>query len=78
MLRISIKSREKIYFEGEASVVSSVNETGAFDVLSEHANFITLINGKVSVIKIDGSKEDFSVGKGVLRVASDFVNIFVH
>ena len=41
-LQVKISDREKILFEGEAFAVSSKNEIGIFDVLGEHANFVTV------------------------------------
>ncbi len=76
-LNVVVRSRSKIYFEGSAKIVSSNNETGVFDVLPHHANFITLVGKFVTVILADGGEQRFEIDKGVMRVFEDKVDIYL-
>ena len=76
-LNVVVRSRSKTYFEGLAKVVSSKNDTGVFDVLPHHANFITLVNKFVTVTLADGGEQKFEIDKGVMRVFEDKVDIYL-
>lgn len=57
-LHVKIISPKETIFDGEALSVSSINSLGPFDVLAQHANFITIIEGVPIVIKTpDKNKE---------------------
>lgn len=43
LLQVKILTPLMLLFEGKALSVSSVNSEGRFDILPQHANFITLI-----------------------------------
>lgn len=76
-LTVIVKSRKKTFFDGEALSVSSNNDTGEFDVLPHHANFITMIKDFVRVTKPDGGSEEFEAKKGVMRVYEDHVDLYL-
>ena len=75
-LQVKISDREKILFEGEAFAVSSKNEIGIFDVLGEHANFVTTVAEYVEVRKNIDNKVRFDMERGILRVKENVVEIF--
>ncbi len=43
LLHVIIRSPKQILYEGEALSVSGVNSVGKFDVLPQHANFVTMV-----------------------------------
>lgn len=64
-------------FSDKAFAVTSENAVGTFDILPQHANFITQIFNKI-VVKTEGSPErKFEFKSGVLEVSDDKVNIFL-
>lgn len=65
------------HFIGKASVVSSENKLGKFDILPYHINFITLIFKKVSILTIQKEKVEFQFERGVLIVRENEVKIFL-
>lgn len=89
-LFISIKSPEKTVFEGIVTGVSSYNDKGPFDILSEHENFITIIKKKLVIFPIQTSpsrvsrgtdsgpsgKMEWDIDQGVLKVRENKVNVF--
>lgn len=68
-LSVVIKDRNKIIYEGNAFSLSGVNETGPFSVLPQHANFITLIKGKLIIDKDTKDEKEFQIDRGVLHVS---------
>ncbi|KKR85805.1 MAG: hypothetical protein UU32_C0034G0005 [Candidatus Woesebacteria bacterium GW2011_GWB1_41_10] len=75
-LQVKISDRERTIFEGEAFAVSSKNMVGPFDVLGEHANFVTTIIESVEVHKSESGKVRFDMERGILRVKENLVEIF--
>lgn len=76
-ITVIVKSRKKTFYDGEAKAVSSNNETGEFDILPHHANFITMIKDFVKVTKPDSAEEEYEVKKGVMRVFEDHVDVYL-
>jgi F0F1-type ATP synthase epsilon subunit len=76
-LEIDIKSRKKEYFVGRANTLTSINETGEFDVLPYHANFITLIRDFIILDAKKGSERKIDIDTGVLSVEDNIVKIYL-
>lgn len=76
-LEVDIRNRKEQFFKGKAKTVSSVNDTGEFDVLPQHANFVTLIKAYVIVDKGLPSEKKFEVDNGVLASKTDSVDVYL-
>jgi len=76
-ISLSIINRQGILFSGRVKAVSSYNEKGLFDILSEHENFISLIYEKIVIHKNDNQEEQIKIESGVLRVYKNKVDIYV-
>ncbi|MBI2009459.1 hypothetical protein HYS84_03605 [Candidatus Saccharibacteria bacterium] len=77
-MRVKIYAPFSIYFDGPADSVSATNDTGPFDILPRHKNFISLLKpGKVTVRR--AGQKDFSmhVNQAVMHVKSDRVTVFL-
>lgn len=75
-LFVSISSPEKILWEGEAESVSSENSKGAFDILSGHSNFVTIIEKKPLVVRrLDGDRE-FEFSTAIIYVHQNHITIY--
>jgi F0F1-type ATP synthase epsilon subunit len=77
-IRIKIYSPFKIYFDEAANSISAVNETGPFDILPGHKNFMSLLKPCIINVKMAG-KPDFelSVSRGVMHVRTNEVTVFL-
>lgn len=66
------------YFDGEALSVSAVNDTGPFDILPRHKNFMTLLSPCVLTVRMPG-KPDFQmeIKQAVMHVKADQVTVFL-
>lgn len=78
MLHVRIQNDEQgIEWEGEAHSVSSENSQGQFDILPEHAYFVTIIKKKEIVITGgDGIEKKILPTLAVLSVKENNVNIY--
>lgn len=76
-LQITIRARTGILYQGTALSVTAANSSGVFDVLPQHANFISLIEGDISLQNEAGEQQSFTSKKGILRVKDNTVNILI-
>lgn len=75
---IKVYSPFKDYYEGKAFSVSAVNETGAFDVLPKHHNFITLLSSCDLVIRTTmKGQQIIQISGGIMHVKADKVIVFL-
>ncbi len=75
-LRVVVLSPKGVVWEGKALSVASANSQGPFDLLPQHAHFISLIqNEKINVLTENGIKA-FQYKNAVIRVIDDTVTIF--
>ena len=74
---LKIRNRENIIFDGLVSSISSVNDTGKFDILPEHANFISLIKDVITIRDVGGKTREIKIGSGILRVLNNRASIYL-
>lgn len=77
-MRVKIYAPFKVYFDGPAASLSGTNETGPFDILPGHKNFMSLLNPDIVTVRQPG-RPDFliRVSQGLMHVKSDQVTIFL-
>lgn len=76
-MQIKVYSPFQIYFDDAAKSISGSNETGAFDILPGHHNFITLLNAGELTIRTDKEKRTIKIARGMMHVKSDRVIVFL-
>lgn len=76
-MHVKVAAPYKVYFNGKAESVSAVNDTGPFDILPEHHNFITLLNPCDVIVQLGNQKETIPINRGVMHVKKDRVLIFL-
>ncbi|PIS14639.1 hypothetical protein COT64_01570 [Candidatus Shapirobacteria bacterium CG09_land_8_20_14_0_10_39_12] len=77
LLSLTVMTREKVLFEGEAKAVSSINEIGAFSVLPQHANFVSVVKDFLTVIKPNGETVTFQTKTGLLKIWENEARVFL-
>ncbi len=75
-LKVIINSPDKIIWNGVATSVSSKNSAGSFDVLPEHANFITMIQNEPIIVRFLDKEHIFTYKNSVLSVYNGIVTIY--
>jgi F0F1-type ATP synthase epsilon subunit len=76
-LHLRVHSKEGILFDGNAMAISSYNNEGPFDVLPEHAHFISIVLKEATIYKNENDKEHLIFGKGVLKIKDNMGDIFI-
>lgn len=76
-INVDIRNRKEQFFSGVAKTVSSLNDTGEFDVLPQHANFVTLIKGYVIIDKKLPTEKKFEIENGVLAAKTGAVDVYL-
>lgn len=76
-LEVTIRNPQQVVYSGKADSITSANETGPFDILPMHANFITII--KENVIVHQKGQKDITVplDEGIMKVYENTINIFL-
>lgn len=77
IVHIKVYSPFKNYFDGEAFSISAENDTGPFDILPKHHNFMTLLNPCDLVIDSPTGEQRIKITRGVMHVKADLVTIFL-
>ena len=77
-MHVKVYAPFKVYFDGEAESISAVNDTGPFDILPKHHNFMTLVsNGDVIVRSNGGNEEKIPINRGIMHVKADEIVVFL-
>ena len=77
LLHVTVRNRERVFFDSPALAVTSYNATGKFDILPEHVNFISIIKQSITIYREDKSTQEFKISTGVLKVNRNMVEIFL-
>ena len=74
---LKVVSREGVLFEGEVSSITSNNEKGVFDVLGQHANFISLISKGLIIRDLEDNEREIKFDNALLKVYKNNVEVYV-
>jgi len=72
-----VKSRDGVVYEGDVDSITSFNEAGEFDILSQHANFISLIQKKLIIRDTQGQEKEIPIQNALLRMKGNSVEVFL-
>jgi len=76
-LELFVRSRTKNYFQGKVKSISSVNQTGEFDILPLHANFITLVTKYLIMDKSLPTEKKIEFDSAVVSVIGGKIDVYV-
>ena len=77
LLKAKVRDTENILFEGETDRISSFNEVGPFDIYPMHANFISIINNKLTLYNKKKIIKELSFEQAVMKVKKDVAHIYL-
>ncbi len=75
-MHAKVYSPFQVYFDGEATSLSAENDTGPFDVLPQHKNFISLLK-PCEVIVRGAAESRFKITQGILLVRDNQATVFL-
>jgi len=76
-ISIKVYAPFKVYYEGEGYSVSAVNETGPFDILPGHHNFLCMLLPCNLVIQTADGQKDIKISRALMHVNAGHVTVFV-
>lgn len=75
---VVVHSPFRTYYDGPAFSVSAENDTGPFDVLPGHHNFITLLSPcEITLRTLKKGEQKIRISGGIMHVKADLVTIFL-
>ena len=78
LIYVKVYSPYNLFFDGMAKSISAVNDTGPFDILPRHHNFMTLVNAGEVIIKTENGEDNkIRITNGVMHVRSNKVTLFL-
>lgn len=77
IINVKVRDTENILFEGEIDRISSFNEVGPFDVYPMHANFISIINKKLTLYLKKKIVKELTFEQAVMKVKKDAAHIYL-
>lgn len=77
ILAVEIITPDEVIFKGEARLITSFNESGEFDILPFHENFITAIKEKIIIFLKNDQKKELTLQSGIMRIREGKVEVFL-
>jgi F0F1-type ATP synthase epsilon subunit len=74
---VRITAPFKSYYDGVAISITAVNDTGKFDVLANHHNFITILNPGEIVVRDEQGNHTIKTDRAIMHVKSNIVTVFL-
>ena len=75
-IHLLIKNKDGKILEEDVLAITSTNDSGLFDILPMHENFISLIHEKITIHN-SGESRDIPIDTALLRAQNDEVHIFM-
>lgn len=76
-MQVKVYSPFRVYFDQEANSISAVNNTGPFDILPRHHNFMTLLTPGTIIIRTDAGEQKILISRGIMHVKANQVIVFL-
>jgi len=76
-MAIKVYAPFKVYYEGEGYSVSAVNDTGPFDILPKHHNFLCMLVPCDLKIHDQNGEKIIKIHRALMHVKADRVVVFV-
>jgi hypothetical protein len=76
-IAVKVYAPFQVFFEGQAISVTGVNETGPFDILPHHRNFLCMLVPSELVIRTPYEEKRIKVSRALMHVKADKITVFV-
>lgn len=76
-MHVKVYSPFQTYFDDVAYSISASNDTGLFDILPGHRNFLTLLGACKVVVATAQGKRSIQITRGMMYVKADRVIVFL-
>ena len=76
-IAVKVYAPFKVYYEGEAYSLSAVNDTGPFDVLPKHHNFLCMLVPCTLTVQSPSGVQNIRVNRALMHVKANRVVVFM-
>ncbi len=76
-LKLKIVSPEKIEFDGEVTSVALPGDAGRFEILENHAPFISSLKEGLIEYALEGGKQSVEIQAGFISVKDNVVEVCI-
>ena len=76
-MHIKVYSPFQTYFDDRANSISAINDTGPFDILTGHRNFMTLVSACEIIIRTDSGEQKIKIARAVMHVKANDIVVFL-
>lgn len=76
-MHVKVYSPFHTYFDDRAQSFSAVNDTGPFDILPGHRNFMTLVSPCELVIRTEAGENKIKIARAVMHVKANDIVVFL-
>ena len=76
-MAVKVYAPFQVYYEGEAESLTAENETGPFDILPKHHNFLCMLVPCELVIKTPFDTQKVKISRALMHVKAEKVTVFV-
>lgn len=76
-MAVKVYAPFKVYYEGEAYSLSAKNDTGPFDILPKHHNFLCMLLPGELIIETPAGQKIIKIHRALLHVKADKTTIFM-
>lgn len=77
MMHIKVYAPFKTYYDDLGTSISAINETGPFDILPQHHNFMTLLSPGDVIVRSNDDEKKIEITRGIMHVKADRVIVFL-
>lgn len=78
-ITLAILSPQTVVWEGAVQSITGENADGVFDILPDHARFLTVVSGTpLSIVAADGTEAVHTFPSAVLFFADNVAKIYTH
>jgi len=76
-IAVKVYAPFKVYYEGDALSLSAVNESGPFDILPKHHNFLCMLVPCELKIQTSAGEKVVKISRALMHVKSERVVVFM-
>lgn len=76
-MAIKVYAPFKVYYEGKGYSITATNETGPFDILPHHHNFLCMLLPCDLIIRTPYETKTVKISRALMHVNADKVTVFV-
>jgi F0F1-type ATP synthase epsilon subunit len=76
-LLVTIRNREQVLINEPVKSITCYNDSGVFDILPQHTNFISIIHKFISIRRLSGEVVQIAVDNGIIRVYEEKIDVFL-